>query len=33
MFLMKESVFSLKEKQHNLGFPTFKLPTCTNILL
>jgi len=30
---MKESVFSLKEKQHNIGFPTFKLPTCTQKLL
>ena len=25
----KESVFSLKEKQHNIGFPTFKLPAST----
>ena len=30
---MKESVLSLKEKkQHNLGFPTFKLPASTKIL-
>ena len=30
MLLMKESVFSLKEKnQHNIGFPTFKLPAST----
>ena len=26
---MKESMFSLKEKQHNNGFPTFKLPVST----
>ena len=25
MLLLKESVLSLKEKQHNIGFPTFKL--------
>jgi len=28
---MKESVFSLNGKtQHNIGFPTFKLPASTN---
>jgi len=27
---MKESV---KEKQHNIGLPTFKLPASTNICL
>ena len=26
---MKESVLSLKKKQHNLGLPTFKLPAST----
>jgi len=25
MLLIKKSVWSLKEKQHNFGFPTFKL--------
>ena len=29
MLLMKESVLSLKEKQHNIGFPTFKLSAST----
>ena len=29
MFLMKESVLSLKEKQHSIGFPTLKLPAST----
>ena len=29
MLLMKESALSLKEKQHNLGFSTFKLPAST----
>ena len=30
MLLMKKSVLSLKEKQqHNVGFPTFKLPAST----
>ena len=33
MLLMKESVFSLKEKQHNIGFPTFKLPKSTKNIL
>ena len=32
MLLMKESVLSLKEKQHKLDFPTFKLPANTNIV-
>jgi len=29
---MKESVLSLKERkqQHNIGFPTFKLPASTS---
>ena len=26
MLLMKESLLSFEEKQHNLGLPTFKLP-------
>jgi len=26
---MKESMLSFKEKKHNLGLPTFKLPACT----
>ena len=30
MILMKESLLSLKEKQHNISFPTFKLPASTN---
>ena len=30
---MKESVLSLKEKQHNIGCPPFKMPTNTNDLL
>ena len=30
MLLVKESVLSLKEKQHNIGFSTFKLPASTN---
>ena len=33
MFLMKESVLSLKEKKHNIGFPTFKLLASTKNLL
>jgi len=33
MLLMKESVLSLKRKQHNLGLPTFKLPASTANLL
>ena len=40
MLLMKESVFSLKQyvgleinKQHNIGFPTFKLPATTKNIL
>ena len=34
MLLMKESVLSLNEKkQHNIGFPTFKLPRCNKNLL
>jgi len=28
---MKESVFSLKEKKHNIGVTTFKLPASTKI--
>jgi len=31
--MMEESVLSLKEKQqHNIGFPTFKLPASTNTI-
>jgi len=30
---MKESVLSLKEKQHNLGLHTFKFPASTENLL
>ena len=33
MLLMKESVLSLKEKQHNIDFTTLKLPACTTNLL
>ena len=33
MLLMEESVLSLKEKQHNLGLPTFNLPASTTTLL
>ena len=33
MLLLKESVLSLKEKQHNIGLPTFKLPASTKNLL
>ena len=33
MFLMKESVLSLKEKRYNIDVPTFKLPACTTNLL
>ena len=29
MPLMKESVLSFEEKQHNLGLTTFKMPACT----
>ena len=29
MLFMKESLLSLKGKQHNIGFPTFKLPGST----
>ena len=29
MLLMKESVLSFEEKQHNLGLSTLKLPTST----
>ena len=29
MLLKKESVLSLKKKQHNLGLPTFKVPAST----
>jgi len=29
MILMKESVLSLKKQDHNIGFPTFKLPSST----
>ena len=31
--LMKESVLSFEEKQHNLGLPIFKLPASTNSML
>ena len=27
---MKESVLNWGKKQHNIGFPTFKLPASTN---
>jgi len=30
MLLLKESVLSFEEQKHNLGLPTFKLPTSTN---
>jgi len=30
---MTESVLSLKEKQHNIGFPTFKLTASTKNIL
>ena len=30
MLLMKESVLSFEEKQHNLDLPIFKLPASTN---
>ena len=30
---MKESVLSFEEKPHNIGLPTFKLPTSTKHLL
>ena len=33
MLLAKESLLSLKEKQNNLGLPTFKLPASTQHLL
>ena len=33
MLLMKESVLSFEEKQHNLGLPTFQLPASTKHLL
>ena len=33
MLLMKESVLSFKEKQHNLGLPTFKLRASTKTIL
>ena len=33
MLLIKESVLSFEEKQHNLGLPTFKLPASTKTLL
>ena len=33
MFLKKESVFNLKEKQNINGFPIFKLPACTKNML
>ena len=29
MLLMKESVLSVEEKQHNLGLPNFKMATST----
>jgi len=29
LLIVKESVLSVKEKQHNIGIPTFKLPTST----
>ena len=31
MLLMKESVFSLKEKQHNIGFPHSNCPQVLKI--
>ena len=33
MLLIKKSVLSFKEKQHNIGLPNFKLPASTNNLL
>ena len=33
MLLKNESVLSLKDKKHNIGFPTYKLPTNTNNLV
>ena len=33
MLLTKESVLSLKEKQQNISFPTFKLPASTKNIL
>jgi len=32
MLLVKESVLSFEEKNHNIGLPTFKLPVRTNPL-
>ena len=32
MLLMKEFKLSLKEKQHNIGLPTFKLHASINLL-
>ena len=32
MLLIKESVLSLKKKQHNIGVSTFKLPESTYLL-
>ena len=29
MLIIKEAVFSLKEKTHNIGFPSFKLLAST----
>ena len=31
--LMKDSALNLKEKTHNIGFATFKLPASTKTLL
>ena len=33
MLLIKESVLSVEEKQHNIGLATFELPASTNNLL
>ena len=33
MLLIKDSVLSLKEKKHNISFPTFKLPSSTKTSL
>ena len=33
MLLIKDIVLSLKEKQHNIGFPTFKLLASTKMFM
>ena len=33
MLLIQESVWVWKKKQHNIGFPSFKLPSITKDLL